>query len=123
MAFHISTVKAEGFITIIISGNMTKKDAQAIFQEIIEEVRRSKPDRVLVDLRNSKGRPGIASTYMMVRDYPINTPRVKTAIVDLEENKEFTLFYESVAVNWGYPTRCFDSIDEAEKWLRSGTTP
>ncbi|OPY68301.1 MAG: hypothetical protein A4E63_02017 [Syntrophorhabdus sp. PtaU1.Bin050] len=98
---------------------MAKKDAQAIFQEIIEEVRRSKPDKVLVDLRKSRGRPGIADTYMLVRDYPINTPRVKTAIVDLEVNKEFTSFYESVAVNWGYPTRCFDSIEEAERWLYS----
>ncbi|OPY71617.1 MAG: hypothetical protein A4E63_01464 [Syntrophorhabdus sp. PtaU1.Bin050] len=121
MAFHISTVKEEGFITIIISGSMAKADTQTIIQEVIEEIKRSKPQRVLIDLRKSRGRPGIADTYMLVRDYPINTPRVKTAIVDLEENKEFTSFYESVAVNWGYPTRCFDSIDEAEKWLRSGT--
>ena len=42
---------------------------------------------------------------------------VKTAIVDLEENRERFVFLEDVSVNRGFNLRFFSKTADAERWL------
>lgn len=116
--YQISSSVNDDILEITVTGEVTKSSMDQLAVEaaviIIEHGLRN----VLVDIRALKGRLGIMDTYSFVRK-PVERPKMKGALVDLPENKDYLKFLETTARNAGLSLKCFIDIDAARAWLKS----
>ncbi|MBN1829275.1 MAG: hypothetical protein JW884_09060 [Deltaproteobacteria bacterium] len=117
--FQLTSTEKLGILEIVISGKVTVKTAGTVQQEVFALLSAMKIKRLIVDVRTLKGRLGLADAYFRVREYPAEAPRVKTAVVDIEENSEFQSFHETAACNVGLLLRWFTDMDDARAWVAS----
>ena len=119
MEYEITSLMNRDILEITISGQGKKDNILEIVFNVIDLVKRSKPRCVLIDIRSIQGKLGVLDAFNLVRNYPSETPRIRAAIVDREENKRQMKFFETVSLNAGYSTQCFTDIDAARDWLSS----
>lgn len=119
MEYAIATRLHDEVLEIEISGKGGGHNADAIAREVIEAVQSAKVNKVLIDVRPFQGRMSIAETFFHVRRYPRDLSRVTTAVVDSKANQSFYSFFETAAVNLGFPLRYFNEAPEATAWLHS----
>ena len=116
--YQITSSVRDAILEMNMTGEVTKSGIDQLAAEggaiIIEKGLRN----VLVDIRTLKGRLGIMDTYSFVRR-PFERPKVKCALVDLPENKDYLDFLETTAVNAGLSLKCFVDINAARGWLNS----
>jgi hypothetical protein len=77
--------------------------------------------KVLADIRLLNGRLSEAETYFLVRDLPVKpTPLdIKTAVLDIEERREYAQFLETTSANAGVHFKYFVDREKALSWLRT----
>jgi hypothetical protein len=119
MEYILTSSIDQNIMEITLSGKGAKKDTVEIFLKVVDLVMSLKPKGVLIDLQQMQNRLDLLETYQLVHTYPQEVSHIKTAIVDLKENKEFSDFYETVSENSGYITRYFTDGETARAWLKS----
>lgn len=119
MEYQLTSSMNKDVLEITISGEGNKENSNEIAMKVIDLVKRSKPRSVLVDVRSIRGTLSILETFDLVRSYPNQTPHIRTAVVDREENERQLDFYETLAANVGYAAQYFTDIDVARAWLNS----
>jgi hypothetical protein len=78
----------------------------------------SSKEKVLVDIRQIAGRVSLPSVYHLLRNLPRRPPeKMKTAVLDLVENRRWEEFMETTAANVGVRFKNFYDFDEAMGWL------
>ena len=121
MDFDI-TSSSEGDVLIVsFTGQSTPKNAHAMTKRYFEIVLGSGMKKVLADIRLLNGRLSEAETYFLVRDLPIKPAPVdiKTAVLELEQRREYARFLETTSANAGVRLKYFIDREEALSWLRS----
>jgi hypothetical protein len=116
--YKISSSVNDEILEINLTGEMTKHSIDQVAVEAGVIISESGLKNILVDVRALKGRLGIMDTYAFVRS-PAEKPKVKSALVDLTEHKEYLKFLETTARNAGISLKCFVDIDAARAWLKS----
>ncbi len=116
--YQTSTSLNEGIIEIKITGEVTKASVKNMQNEIFAITKSKTSKAVLIDCRDVKGRFGVVEAYHRVRSYPADRPRMITAVVDTEENRDFQSFHENTATNVGQSMKWFSDIDAARAWLK-----
>ena len=119
MQYQLSTSVDEGIVKIVITGEVTATNVEKLQTEVIIAARSIDASALLVDVRLLKGRLGLGDTYFRVRSYPADTPKMKTAVVDVEENATFQVFHETTARNAGQSIKWFTDTDTAMLWLKN----
>lgn len=116
MAWQIDTDPRPGCLMVRISGDADARVAGEIVAGVFREMAAHKCSRLLIDVRDVKGRMSIWETFSLVSGHP-PMQGVRAAILDRLENREWYEFYETVSVNRGYHNRVFTDFDEAVAWL------
>lgn len=116
MAWRIETDLQPGYLLIRILGDADARVAGEIVTGVFREIAAHKCSRLLIDVRDVKGRMSVWETFSLVSDHP-PAQGMRAAIVDRPENRDWYEFYETVSVNRGYHNRVFTDLDEAVAWL------
>jgi hypothetical protein len=119
MDFSVSTALDGDIFVIVITGEGGEQAMYAISDKVVDAVKKSKAKKILIDVRQVRGRLSMAYTYFLVGKLPLESQTLKTAIVDLRENESSYSFHELVSVNRGFQTRYFNDMAEAKLWLSS----
>jgi hypothetical protein len=114
-----------GLLTVEASGEFSLKEAKQAFLETLAAVAQYRAEKVLVDARKVKGRPGdherflygefaARETMNLVREHKI-VPRF--AYVLLEPLRDPERYGETVARNRGMKVKVCETPEEAFRWL------
>jgi hypothetical protein len=116
--YNISTSENRGVLEIVITGIVTRNCYENVENEFDAIIKSTKAKKLLLDIRDVKGRVGYIEAYSRVRKYSPYI-HIKTAIIDIQENAEFQKFQERTAVNAGLSLKWFTDADAARIWLKS----
>jgi len=99
-----------------VLGTADVRVAGEIIAGILREMEAHQCSRLLVDIRGIEGRLSILDTFSIVSNYS-SSQGMRTAIIDLPENRSWFEFYETVCTNRGYHHKVFTDPEEAVRWL------
>ena len=116
--YTISTSEEDGILEIVLTGEVTQDSVGKLENEVIDIGKSVNVKNFLIDIREIKGRFRYTGAYYRVRNYPVDRPKINTAIVDLAENADYENFHENTAVNIGLSFKWFTDVDEARDWLK-----
>lgn len=116
--YKTSTFENEGILEIVITGVVTRSCYENVENEFNTIVKSMTVRKLLLDVREVKGRVGYLDAYSRVRNYS-SSRHIKTAIVDIPENADFQSFQEAAAKKVGLFLKWFTDIDAARAWLKS----
>ena len=119
MGYFIRYALREGMLQAAVCGKAGRLQAERIAQDISTEAVRETVTRVLIDVRGLSDRLGSLGALAMVRCAPARMGGYRVAVVDAAENDAYYALHEMAARARGYVLRCFGSMAEALRWLRS----
>ena len=119
MGYCIHYALREGMLAAAVSGKAGALQVERIAQDISAEAGRGTVKRVLIDVRGLSDRVGSLGALAMVRCAPARMSGYRVAVVDAMENDAYYALHEMAAQAHGYVLRCFSSVAEALRWLRS----
>lgn len=107
----------DGILRIAIRGERDPQGVVDLILRVVELARQPGAQCLLIDIRELRGRASLGESYFNIRNIPLDSPRLKTAVLELEEYIENGIFYDTAAGNMGYKVRHF--VDEAAAlvWL------
>ena len=119
------TLKNQGdYLAVQATGIRSAENISAMAKEILEECNNAHVDMVLVDVRELQGKISIFDSLMIIvqQFQRLRRPRIlrKAVLVDLEERRERSGFFERAARNRSFNLRVFSDMDEARSWLHIG---
>jgi len=120
MSYQITTSKREGYLLAELSGERTPSVVSAAAQELMDVCLKHGHEKLLVDVRQLRGRLGMLDVHQLVtgdfRRYRGRGLR-KLAIVDWRESGGRHWFLDLLARNRGYNVRMFADPEAAAAWL------
>jgi len=119
MGYRIHYAVREGMLSAAVSGRAGGLQAERIAHDISETAGRETVKRVLIDVRGLSDRLGSLGALSMARCEPARVVGYRVAVVDSLENDAYYALHEMAAQARGYVLRCFGSMAEAVRWLRS----
>ncbi len=122
---ELKTGLEKGILNAVFTGSYTLEEAKRTFLSLIEEVKKHRASKVLVDGRTVTGKPTTmerfyygefcaAEVLKLVNKHSLIP---KFAFILQEPVLDPGRFGENVAVNRGMNVKMFDNIDEAQAWL------
>jgi hypothetical protein len=122
MGYRIHYAVRDGMLQAAVSGNTLGRSspgyAECIARDIAEQAGQETVNRVLIDLRGLADRLGFLGSLSMVRgERGVDGYRV--AVVDTMDNDGYYALHEMAALARGCVLRCFTSVADAARWLRS----
>ena len=114
-----------GLLSVDASGEFSLEDAKQAFLELLKAIAHYQAEKILLDGRNVKGKPGdlerfyygefaARETHKLVVEHKI-VPRF--AYVIHEPLRDPTRLGETVAVNRGMNVKTFETLEDAIEWL------
>lgn len=114
-----------GLLSVDASGEFSLEDAKQAFLELLKAIAHYQAEKILLDGRNVKGKPGdlerfyygefaARETHKLVVEHKI-VPRF--AYVIHEPLRDPTRLGETVAVNRGMNVKTFETVEDAIEWL------
>jgi SpoIIAA-like len=114
-----------GLLSVDASGEFSLEDAKQAFLELLKAIAHYQAEKILLDGRNMKGKPGdlerfyygefaARETHKLVVEHKI-VPRF--AYVIHEPLRDPTRLGETVAVNRGMNVKTFETAEDAIEWL------
>lgn len=120
MAHEMSMRVERGVLLVRVTGTRTREAVSAMAPEILEACIEHECNKVLIDVRDLKGRLSTFDSYsVVVHDFPKLRGKGlgKAAIVDRKRAVVTHWFFETVAKNRGYNVGLFEDPEEAMDWL------
>jgi hypothetical protein len=118
MKYTINYRISGDFLTVELEGSYPLekfRDISALIDTIIDS---NNINKILVDLRNFKGRFGVFDGLNHIEKFREESRFLKFAILDLPENKQPNDFFENASYNRGFTLLFFYDEAEARKWLQ-----
>ena len=123
MGYRIDYAVSDGMLRAAVSGRTGRAFsgtyAEQIADDISEQAGRETVSRVLIDVRGLTDRLGSLGALSMARCNPQRVSGYRVAVVDGMENDAYYALHEMAASAHGYVLRCFNSMADAVRWLRS----
>ncbi|MEO8143860.1 MAG: hypothetical protein ABI654_06555 [Betaproteobacteria bacterium] len=119
MGYCIHYAVRDGMLQAAVSGRTLARGADChagrIARDIAEQAGQQTISRVLIDLRGLADRLGFLGSLSMTN----GVHGYRVAVVDSMENDAYYALHEMAARAHGCVLRCFTSVAEAARWLRS----
>jgi len=110
------------YLYVQASGIRSIENLIPMVREYIEANDEHGYKKLLLDVRGMAGQLSTFESYDLCKQLPDKVkgfrPNKKTAVIDLEENRERFRFVENVLYNMGFKFRFFTNTADAEIWLR-----
>jgi hypothetical protein len=122
MGYRIHYAVRDGMLQAAVSGKTLGRDAShadCIARDIAAQAGEETVNRVLIDLRGLADRLGFLGSLSMVR----GERGYRVAVVDTIDNDAYYALHEMAALARGCVLRCFTSVADAARWLRSTPAP
>ena len=119
MSFELSIVQRADYLHITVTGTNSKATVAGYLDQVLEECRARRIDKVLLEENLSGPRLGMTDIYEIVSGKSQQAAGALRALayVDINATDDSMLFAETVAVNRDVPVRVFASVEEAEEWI------
>ena len=119
--YRIAMESRPGYLYVRISGTISGDSVTGLAKQVVRALAEETADGLMVDVRDLRMSLSPLSTVSLVRSFPklAGELKVPTAIVYAARAQSVVRFYETVAMNRGYPTWIFPNAKEAEGWLES----
>jgi hypothetical protein len=122
MSYQIDIRCEPGYLYVQAWGNRSAGNFTSIVKDYLKANEEHGCKKILVDVRNMTGKLSTFDAYrfgnaVSEKIEGIDSD-VKTAIVDLEENRKRFGFLEDDPANGGFNLRFFSKTADAELWLR-----
>jgi len=122
MLYKIDARYEPDYLYVQVSGIRFAEDEIFLIKDILQAGEKHNCKKLLVDARSMSGKLSLIDYYQLGEEAPDKIGGIhseyKTAIVDLEENRERFRFVEDVLVNRLFNLRFFSNTVDAERWLR-----
>jgi len=122
MLYELFLKEIEDYLEVRIEGERTMAAVITAAREITAICKESNIYKVLIDVREFKGRLELSESYDIISGkFPKmknNEINLQVAIVDDVKFKIKYRFFETVAQNRGFNVRLFGNVEKAVKWLR-----
>ena len=122
MSYKVDIRCESDYLYVQAGGLRSTDNVTSMIRDYIKVNEKYGYKKLLLDIRNMKGELSTFQSYNLCKDLPKKVegfrPNKRTAVVDLEENRDQFRFIETVLVNMGYNFRFFTNITDAELWLR-----
>lgn len=116
--YKISAAVHEGITEIVIKGEVEAKAVKKLIDEVCSIAKELSVKALLIDVRDLKGRFGSKEAYRLIRNYPADGSKIRTAVVDKPEHAHYEFFNETTIFKVGFPLRWFTNINAARVWLK-----
>ena len=122
MAYNLSVNKEGNVLRVRVTGQRTREAVVRVSKEIMEACLREGTAKLLIDVRQFRGRLALIDDYEVpAKEFfalPPHGGRLEaSAVVDMPENADRFVFFEDVAQSKGFKFRIFPDINQAMKWL------
>jgi hypothetical protein len=120
MDYEFSSETRSDHLHVQVSGVRTREAVSALTADLFNAANRAQQSKILVDVRDFKGRLGAFDSLFVVRDEFTKYRGggiSKAAIVDREIQEKRRWFFETVAQNRGFNLKMFSEVREAQEWL------
>ena len=121
MGYRIHYAVRDGMLQAAVSGKTLGRGAShadRIARDIAAQAGEETVNRVLIDLRGLADRLGFLGSLSMVRGER-GAGGYRVAVVDTVDNDAYYALHEVAALARGCVLRCFTSVADAARWLRS----
>jgi hypothetical protein len=122
MTYQIDIRCEPGYLHVQAWGHRSSGNLVSIVKDYFKANEEHAYKKILVDMRSMTGKLSAFDAYRFGNTAAENAEEidagVKTAIVDLEENRKRFDFLEDASVNRGFNLRFFSKTTDAELWLR-----
>lgn len=120
MSYQISFERKSVYLHATVRGDNTKENVAAYLKEIRGACKQSDCFRVLIEERLEGPRLDVMDVFAVASEGSMDALGVFDAIAYVDVNGgELMDFAETVAVNRGMPIAVFQSVTDAELWLRA----
>jgi hypothetical protein len=121
---HTYSVKFEPqpeYLHCIVTGRNTRDNVLRYLQDILRECLARDSRTVLIEERLEGPRLGTLDVFDIAshQGKPLTAPIRAIAFVDVNRDGKLLKFAEDVAVNRAIPVKMFESVAEAQHWLRA----
>ena len=119
MGYVIETAIEKDYIKLVASGEQTLESNKELVFQVIEACTENNIRKVLVDISGTLGQPGTFSDFKLANIAAKEAFGLiqRVALVNRQENREFTSFFETAIRNRGINLLAFLDEQEAIKWL------
>jgi hypothetical protein len=122
MSYTLTIDQNHSYLHAVITGRNTRENVEGYLRELVAECQARDCFRVLVEERLEGPRLRLLDVFelaTMGSDLGRGTLKA-VAFVDIYAEGGLMKFAEDVAVNRGIPMAVFDTVAEAETWLKQG---
>ncbi len=126
MDYSFAAVPQEGFLRIRVTGMNTPATLRRYLDDVLDACVTQRCPNVLIEEDLTGARLPIAEIFsILVEKSSSSRPGMRLlAVVDLQASDPSNMkFAENVAVNRGVTMRAFETVAEAEQWLRKKLAP
>jgi len=114
-----------GLLSVDASGEFSLEDAKQAFLELLKAIAHYQAEKILLDGRNVKGKPGDLERFYYGEFAARETHRIvvehnlvsRFAYVVHEPLRDRERLGETVAVNHGMDVKVFETLEDAIEWL------
>jgi hypothetical protein len=121
MSYQIETICRPGYLYVQAWGIRSSGNLVSIAKDYFKANEEHDCKKILVDMRSMTGKLSAFDAYRFGNTIIEKAGEVdsdmKTAIVDLEENRKRFDFLDDATVNEGFNLRFFSKNADAEQWL------
>jgi hypothetical protein len=119
MDYQLTIHERPTYLHAIVAGRNTKENVEGYAKELLAACVARQCRRVLVEERLEGPRLGLVEVFEMMSEGSHKLRGIFEAIAFIDHNREGDLmqFAETIAFNRGFPLRCFEGVEEAERWL------
>jgi hypothetical protein len=124
MEYQLHLEKRNEYLYARPVGIRTRESVSVMATEILEACVEDRYARVMVDVRELKGRLGTLDSFTIVtEEFPklLGKGLRRAAIVDRQISRTRGWFFETVARNRGFNLRMFTDLNAAHEWLAAGS--
>lgn len=121
MALELDIRIERDYMYVLAKGLRSREGVVEIAKRVLNYCDKYHQIKVLVDVRELKGRLGaLDSYYIASEDFPgiIQSRSLKIAIIDEDLFDEVPTYFEKFAQGEGFNLRVFSSIENAALWLK-----
>ncbi|MFO8009651.1 MAG: hypothetical protein R6U89_02450 [Dehalococcoidia bacterium] len=121
MSYNLYVHSESDYLYIKLYGEARSSQAQEITSKVFEERLKYEHKKMIIDIRELSVPRQIVNAFHLVRSYPLPSSKAfwKTAVVERQENSQYSSFFENAARNQGHLLAVFYDREKAVEWLRN----
>jgi hypothetical protein len=118
MSLHLEMEQMPSYLAARFTGSGVAEEVWRQFELIAEACKRSKSDKLLIDITKAEGKLSVIEKYLAAEEAQVFARYgIKVVFVEIAERMDPRKFFSLVARNRGVNVEAFTDFQAAEEWL------